>query len=403
MPVGDEATVSSTPIPCPGCGGWQWRIFLELPAVPVNCVALWPTREAARQCAMGSIHLAFCSHCGVIFNQAFEAALLRYDTNYDNSLHFSPVFQQYAQELVDDLIRRYQLHGKNIVDIGCGKGEFLALLCSAGDNRGLGFDPAYVEGRANPSAGQGFRVIHDYYSDAYADCPADFVCCRQVLEHIPNPRVFLANIRRAIGDRSTTGVFFEVPNVLFTLRQMAIWDIIYEHCLCFSPASLQRLFASSAFEVVRTYESFGGQYVCLEARPMATQEGSGVAGDPTELNGLSKDVELFADNYRRKVEHWRTTLEEIARSAQRAVLWGAGAKGATFLNALRDHGDIKYVVDINPNKQGRFVPGTGQKVVPPEFLVQYKPKFVVITNPNYKAEIVKTVAGLGLRSAFRSV
>jgi SAM-dependent methyltransferase len=403
LPIGTEIAESSTPTACPACGGWRSNIFFSLAAVPVNCVALWPTREAARQCPTRSIHLAFCADCGAIFNQAFESALLQYDTSYDNSLHFSPSFQQYSEDLVEYLIRQYDLHGKDIVEIGCGKGEFLAMLCRNGDNRGLGFDPSYVDGRADTRAGQGFRVIHDYYSDAYINCPVDFVCCRQVLEHIPNPRYFLASIRGAIGNRSKTGLFFEVPNVLFTFRQMGIWDIIYEHCVYYTPTSLQRLFVSSGFEAVNTRESFGGQYLWLEARPITTREKSDIAGDPGELGALTKDVEFFSDNYRRKIEHWKTTLESIARSGQRAVLWGAGAKGATFLNAMRDHSEIEYVVDINPHKLGRFVPGTGQKVVLPEFLVQCRPQFVFITNPNYEHEILRRMTDLGLGSVLTLV
>ena len=87
----------------------------------------------------------------------------------------------------------------------------------------------------------------------------------------------------------------------------------------------------------------------------------------------------------------------------RVALWGAGAKGATFLNALRDVSGVEYIVDVNPHKHGRFVPGTGQKVVAPEFLREYQPDLIVITNPNYETEIRRAVAKLDLTPEFRLV
>lgn len=390
-------------VACPACGSTQSRVFLELPSVPVNSITLWPTHDEALKCPSGKIELAFCSECGAIYNRTFDAAVLQYDSRYDNSLHFSPSFQQYAEKLADKLIADFDLHNKDIVEVGCGKGEFLAMLCSRGRNRGVGFDPTYETGRVDTHAGQGFRVVRDYYSDAYTDQPADFVCCRQVLEHVFDPQRFLADIRRGISHRTSCGVFFEVPNAMFTLCGMGIWDIIYEHCFYYSAASLKRLFAACGFDVMRTNEAFGGQYLCLEARPAATGARTLSSETEDDIANLSRAVDAFEDKYRRQIEEWRTTLRSLRQSGKRIVLWGAGAKGTTFLNALRDVSGVEYIVDINPHKQGLFVPATGQQVVKPEFLRGYSPDLVVITNPNYETEIKCAVADLGLLPEFRVV
>jgi C-methyltransferase C-terminal domain len=53
-------------------------------------------------------------------------------------------------------------------------------------------------------------------------------------------------------------------------------------------------------------------------------------------------------------------------------------------------------VDINPHKHGRFMPGTGQEIVAPEFLVGYGPTDVLVMNPIYTEEIRQNLARLGL-------
>jgi hypothetical protein len=69
------------------------------------------------------------------------------------------------------------------------------------------------------------------------------------------------------------------------------------------------------------------------------------------------------------------------------VVWGGGSKGVTFLNMLKAQHQIEYVVDLNPRKQGKYVAGTGQKIVPPEFLWEYRPDIVIVMNPIYENEI----------------
>jgi SAM-dependent methyltransferase len=403
LPMIDEIEQISAPVKCPACGGAQAKVFFELPSVPVNSITLWASYEEAVRCPAGAIELTFCSHCGAIYNQAFNRSALTYDSRYDNSLHYSQAFQRYAEELADQLIARFDLHGKDVIEVGCGKGDFLALLCQRGGNRGLGFDPTYEHDRVDTSAGQGFGVTRDFYSQAYAEQPADFVCCRHVLEHISDPRPFLSDIRRGISHRTNCGVFFEVPNASFTLYRMGIWDIIYEHCFYYTAPSLQHLFTLSGFDVLNMYEAFGGQYLCLEAKPAVDACNAVVSESGQEMVALSSAVDAFAERYQQQIADWRHTLGILRDAAKRVALWGAGAKGATFLNALRDVSGVEYIVDVNPHKHGRFVPGTGQKVVAPEFLREYQPDLIVITNPNYETEIRRAVAKLDLTPEFRLV
>jgi SAM-dependent methyltransferase len=390
---------------CPVCNSTDIAVFFEILGMPVHCNLLWTTRDEAIQAPRGDIWLGFCGDCGHIFNLAFDPALMDYTQDYENSLHFSPRFQSYAESLAARLIERYDLHGKNIIEIGCGKGDFLKLLCERGANRGVGFDPSYVPERGTPATAERVTFIQDFYSERYASCQADFVCCRHVLEHVHSPRDFLASVRQAIGDRSGTAVFFEVPNVSFTLRNQGIWDLIYEHCSYFGAGSLSRLFTLCGFDTYDVAETYGSQFLCIEASPREGLADS--AGDVgRDLGGLACDVAAFADVYRSKVQVWRRTLERMACAGQRAAVWGAGSKGVMFLNVLEAQeqilqDQILYAVDINPRKQGMYVAGTGQQIVPPEFLREVRPDVVIVMNPVYEGEIRQMTENLGLSLEFR--
>jgi SAM-dependent methyltransferase len=384
---------------CPVCNSTGIVVFFQVFHVPVHCNVLWSAQDAALRAPKGDVRLGFCGDCGHVFNLVFDPALMEYTQDYENSLHFSPRFQSYAGWLAARLVDRHDLHNRDIIEIGCGKGDFLKLLCELGGNRGVGFDPSYVPQQGVGEAAERITVIQDLYSERYASYKADFICCRHVLEHIQSPGDFLITVHRAVGDRSGTPVFFEVPNGLFTLRDLGIWDLIYEHCSYFSPSSLSRLFAACGFDVCDVAETYEGQFLCIEAVP-----GEGLVNsrpnprdDPA---GLARDVASFADRYRGKIRNWHRHLGRMARGGQRAVVWGAGSKGVTFLNLLETQGQIAYAVDINPRKQGMYVAGTGQQIVPPEFLREYQPDVVIVMNPVYEDEIRQFTGGLGLAPEF---
>lgn len=383
---------------CSVCKSTDIDVILEILHVPVHCNLLWPTREKAIQAPRGDIQLGFCQNCSHIFNISFKPELMDYTQAYENSLHFSPHFQKYAKTLATSLIERYELHGKDIIDIGCGKGDFLKLLCKLGHNRGIGFDPTYVPGQNDNIATEAqIKFIHDFYSERYTDHKADFICCRHVLEHIQPPYDFLNSLRNSIGKRLNTVVFFEVPNVLFTLRDLGIWDLIYEHCSYFSPSSLSFLFNSCGFKICNIRETYEGQYLCIEALP-TKNFGTSKHDLGDDINDLASEIAIFADKYRNKIKAWRHNLNKMEQTGKRIVVWGGGSKGVTFLNILETQEQIEYVVDINPRKQGKYIAGTGQQIVPSEFLRDYKPDVIIVMNPIYQGEIQQITKKIGLES-----
>lgn len=391
---------------CPVCDSSQFSIFFEMVDLPIFCNVLWSEKEAAKNCSKGDIKLAFCSECGFIYNTAFDSKQLDYCPDYENSLDFSPRFQEYAQSLAQHLITKHNLHNKQIIEIGCGKGDFLLLLCKLGNNTGIGFDPSYVD-QSEGIIPEHDRVqfVRDFYSENYSHYQGDFICCRHTLEHIEDPKTLLKVLRNTLEDNSKTPIFFEVPNALDTFQRMAIWDIIYEHCSYFSSVSLSYLFSQCGFQVQEIGEAFQGQFLTLEVTK-GTKSKKRIAFNDEEidqLKALFQDINWFAKTFKDKLFSWQETLKKMAEKGQKAVTWGAGSKGVTFLNLIKGQSSINYVVDINPRKQGKYIAGTGQQIVKPEFLSDYQPEVVIVMNSIYKDEIKKQVFDLGLSPEFMFV
>jgi hypothetical protein len=351
-------------------------------------------------CPKGDIELVFCPVCGHIMNRVFDPSRVEYTKNYENPLDFSTTFQAYAKSLAEQLIDRYNLHNKNIISIGCGKATFLFLLCELGNNLGVGFDPA-VSKRAEPrNLGGRIRLVGDSYSQKYADYPADFIVCRHVLEHIYNPTDFLKMLRTLIGKNIEARVFFEVPNAQHIFCQESIWDIIYEHCSYFSPSSLSYIFSSYGFRVEDIEEVYSNQFLNIHA----SLSGSATSGldskQKLSVSKIASCVDSFTAKYKQKIEALSCRLKRYNSKGERVVVWGAGSKGVMFLNSFKDF-PIKYIVDINPHKQGMYIPGTGQQIVNPEFLLDYKPDSILLMNPIYMRETQQLTKNLGLTTKIK--
>lgn len=403
MTGGNRAASLALDSPCPVCGDGRPVDLLEIPSVPVYCNVLWPRRDEALRAACAPMSLKYCALCGHVFNASYDAALTDYSPAYDSSLHFSPRFNRYAEELALRLVDRYALRGKKVVEIGCGKGDFLVLLCESGNNRGWGFDRSFDPERVDPARRQRIDFAQESYTaEQAARLRPDFVCFRHVLEHVADPRSFLGELRRGFADRTDAVLYCEVPNALFTLKDMGIWDLIYEHSAYFTLSSLMRAAMSSGFDVLAMGETFGGQFIFVEMQP-GTGRALAAIPEAHQPEEVSRYAGRFAERYRDNVEAWRGRLRDLRQAGGTAVIWGGGSKGVTFLNVLGADSGIEYVVDLNPHKHGKYVAGTGQRVVPPEFLRELRPTGVIVMNPIYENEIAASVRALGLDARVQCV
>lgn len=380
---------------CPVCFSDQVHHIMDIPYVPVHCNRLWSTREEALSAPRGGMQLVFCKACTHVFNASFDPKLVEYSPGYENSLHFSPRFQKYAADLAQRLIYDYDIFGKSIIEIGCGNGDFLSMLCNLGNNKGFGFDPSASSTSHDISESVSVNIFKDYYSDQYSDIHPSLVCCRHVLEHIESPIDFLKSITKTLGNKSSPIFYFEVPNFLFTLQDNGIWDLIFEHYSYYSLNSLHFLFYSLDFKILRCNSDFMNQFICLDAIHNKPFD-SDVRSDQFDLSGFLSQINNFSKHFNSVINKWKSFFDHMISPCSKVVIWGAGSKGVTFLNVLNIFDQVQYVVDINPHKQGLYIPGTGQKVINPDQLVLEKPDIVIIMNPVYQSEIKNMLHNNGL-------
>jgi hypothetical protein len=386
---------------CPACGSDDLVVFHEQRGIPVHSCRLVDTREEAESFPRGNLRLALCHACGFITNTDYDPSLQSYFESYEETQGFSPRFRRFMQELAERWLDRYDLRGKDVLEIGAGKGEFLLAMCEGGARSGVGIDPAIVPERVLGPAADRVSFIQDLYGENYAHLTGDAVICRHTLEHIHPVADFMRIIRASLEERPETVVLFELPDALRVLRECAFWDIYYEHCTYFTPGSLARLFRSTGFEVLAVDLDYDDQYILVEAKP------TDPSGQPLPIeegpSDVAEAVELFARELDKIEERWLAELRATRANGGRAVVWGSGSKGVSFLTTLCIRDEVSHVVDINPYKHGKFMAGTGHEIVPPAALREIRPDLVIAMNPIYLDEIQHDLDQLGVDARLEAV
>lgn len=387
---------------CPVCRGASLREFFVLESAPIHCNLLHATQAAATSTPMGTIRLRICEECGMVFNQDFDAAKMDYDGEYENSLHFSPRFEEYARALAQRLVDTYAIRRKRVLEIGCGDAHFLRMLCRAGENSGWGFDPSQNLRAGLESAGDdGIVLRRQMFRHDLAPEGIDLLCCRHVLEHIRQPSDLLSEVVRAVGEECV--VYFEVPDVRYTLDRGGLWDILYEHCNYFAPSSLSRLFRGSGFRVLRTESAYDGQFLQIDADSHRTlSDKTRGPDDEDDVGALLEAADRFHKSYLATKQLWLERLGAWRAAGAKVAVWGAGTKGVMFLNSLADREIVGFVVDTNPRKRGHYIAGTGHPIISPDDLRSWRPDAVIAMNPAYLVEIQSQLTTLGLAPTMSS-
>jgi hypothetical protein len=391
-----SAHAATSPAPhCPVCRSKDTFAFYRHDNVPCQDGIIWPTRQQAIDANRGDIELIYCPSCSHIFNHKFDSSKFVFDGSYNISLHHSPTYQKFIHELTEDLVARHNLRNKTILEIGCGKADFLKGICLPYGNRGIGYDPTFVEENLTDEQRRTIHVNARYYNAGDQSTQADFLTFRSMLQYFRDPRAWLDTFRGSV--RQPHGVVYaEVPNSAHTFEQMCIWNIVYEHGCFYSKWSLARLFQDCGYHVQNVFACFvEDQNLGIEAG--VSRSDRQFAIDRREVDAFTRTIERFVQAHREKTAHWRDTLDTMIRQGKRIALWGAGARAISFCS-LFDVDDtlVPHIVDINPYRQGKYLPRTLQQVVPPPQLLVDKPDVILITNSGYADEIRRQIADLGL-------
>lgn len=384
--------------PCPACGAAANAVY-SVRGIPTQSCVLLDDRAAALGFPRGDLELAVCRGCGFLFNSAFDPALVDYREGYEETQGCSGTFRTWLDELARELVDRAGLRSlpaSTIVEVGCGRGDFLEALARRAGARGIGIDPSRTAGRVDRTAGRGLEFRHEPWGAAHDALGADLIVCRHTLEHLPDVRSFALRLAEAVRSRPGAACMLEVPDTLRILHEGAFWDVYYEHCSYFTLDSLARLVRAAGIEVDEGRLSFGDQYIQLfgrAGRPGAVRSTDGAAAS---VESVLHACDAFRETTRQTLAAWSERLAACRTKGETVVLWGSGSKATGFLVTL-DAGDAcRAVVDINPARHGKFVAGTGHPIVAPERLRELRPDQVVVMNPVYLEEITADLARMGL-------
>lgn len=320
---------------------------------------------------LGPLRLRKNKITGLIENAAFDDAIAVYEDSYQNSQAHSVHFLAHMQQVLSMLKAQFPA-GSTLVEVGCGKGDFLALVIADGHFDASGYDATY-EG-TNPK-------IHKRYLTAQDRLKADIVVLRHVLEHIPQPHHFLHMLHTVFADAA---VYIEVPSFEWIAANETFFDITYEHVNYFTHQALSALFGHVQLAFG---ELFADQYQYIIANLANLDEDFNHAYASQNWEQIAF-ANLFP-GLLRKIE----MLAKHAQTKRHIYLWGAATKGCMFLVHCQRLGQlvgqVKLAVDVNPNKVGRFLPVSQVKIVAPETLLASlsDEDLILIANPNYAEEI----------------
>lgn len=383
---------------CPSCAAPAPPAFIRLTELPVHGTAVFATAAEARAVTTGDQELALCGTCGVVFNRAFDLSKLDYTGEHEESQHLSPRFAAYAEELSAQWVKQHGLHGAHVVEIGCGAGDFAAELLRAGVGSVTGIDPHFGPERVPAALAPRLSAVPAFFAPEMVEPCTAAVVCRHTLEHIPELAVFGSDILRGMRAADVPVLLAEVPDLGRILTDGAFWDLQYEHCSYFTPATLAGYLGRLGFDVLGVQTTYTDQYVVAEAAP-AHGDTTADHGLDAELDRLRRLCEGFATHTLGRIAHWGSWLDDRRAAGETVVVWGGGAKGLTFLNMLREHSDaVSAVVDINPGLQHHYIGGLGLPIVAPCDLVSAPPQTVLLMNPVYADEVRALLDELGLRS-----
>lgn len=356
---------------CPICKNTNLEFLHQFLNEPVMQNKLYNSLKEALKAKKASVSLYGCKECGFVFNADFDTRKTEYSSDYDNTQEYSLYFSKYLESIAERLIKKYNLKNKNVVEIGCGKGGFLKLLYEGGIKKIKGFDPSYL----NQDSLIDGLVVKQYFNIKNIKNKVDFIVCRHTLEHIPSPMEFISAVTKCLKNRGI--MYFELPSLEWIIKNKTFFDFFYEHCNYFSKRSIVKLFNYCGFKNIIFKYGLNGQYFQLEISRTGGEKYNNSSLPLVDFNEISQ----FLNN---QVEKYKKLIKEL----KNFVIWGGGAKSVTFLTRLNiNRQKCQYVIDINPNKQNKFIPITGQEIVSPEILRKKRIEKIIIMNPIYKKEI----------------
>jgi 2-polyprenyl-3-methyl-5-hydroxy-6-metoxy-1,4-benzoquinol methylase len=340
--------------------------LLEWPNMPRAAQYLPEAQALATETGVDLV-VRQCSGCGLV---QLWGEPVPYYRDVIRAAGISSEMRAFRAQQFADFLEQYSLRGQRVLEVGCGRGEYLTIMQEVGAKAyGLEHLPESVVACRQ----QGLAVQEGFMEGAdtrLPEAPFEAFFTLNFLEHQPTPKNFLRGIWHNLVPQGIGLV--EVPNFDMMLRQRLFSEFTTDHLLYFTAETLATTLEVSGFEVLDSRVVWHDYILSAIVRKRTALDASEFARYPEKLKAqLNAYLAGFAPG-------------EVA-------VWGAGHQAFAVLALAELGGKIRYVVDSAPFKQNRFTPATHLPIVPPQTLETDPVAAVIVMAAGYSDEVAATL------------
>jgi SAM-dependent methyltransferase len=344
------------------------------------------------------LRVLVCESCWLVQTEDFASAEELFDEDYAYFSSFSSSWLKHAEDYVEKMTGRFSLNSQShVVEVASNDGYLLQYV----KERGIpctGIEP--TKSTAQACLQKGIAVVQEFFGVNLAQQmvkegkSADLTVANNVLAHVPDINDFVKGFSILLKQGGVAT--FEFPHLVNLIREKQFDTIYHEHFSYLSLRAVKNIFNANGLEIfdVEELTTHGGSL-----RVYAQKVGDKYQPSEKVIKLLNMEEALgilrpeYYSNFQREAEHIKFELLDFllqAKAKNKIVMaYGAAAKGNTLLNFAGIRSDlISCVVDANPAKQNKSLPGSRIKIFDPGLILENKPDYVVIFPWNLKWEIV---------------
>jgi len=380
---------------CRSCGAEDLEPVLALGDMPLSDRLVDPAEDASAEPRI-PLTLVFCPECTLVQIEETVRPEVLFGEDYPYFSSYSDTLLDHSRRNVQALIERYQLASEDlVVELASNDGYLLQFFAEAGIEV-LGIDPA--PGPAAVALENGVPTLVEFFGTEVAErlasegVEADVLIGNNVLAHVPDQNAFVAAMATLLAP--TGSIVMEVPYVRDLIEHTEFDTIYHEHHCYFSVRSLETLFARHGLYLNRVehHPIHGGSLRFFASADPARQPSVDEYLAAEAIAGM--DTIGYYQDFADRVDGVRIALndliDDLRRGGATVAAYGAAAKGAILLNyAGLDGEQIDYVVDRNPHKQGKLMPGVRLPIYDPSKIDEDPPDYLLILPWNFKDEIME--------------
>lgn len=344
------------------------------------------------------LRVLVCEHCWLAQTEDFSQANELFDADYAYFSGFSTSWLAHSERYVADMTARFGLGpDSHVVEVAANDGYLLQYV------QARGIPCTGVEPTASTAAaarGKGIAIVQDFFGvrlagELVTQCKqADLTVANNVLAHVPDINDFVAGFTQLLKPHGVAT--FEFPHLMRLIGENQFDTIYHEHFSYLSLTAVERIFGTNGLSVfdVEELPTHGGSLRVYAQRNETGQQSRTARTDKLlerEVQTGMREADYYAgfqDKANQVKNDFLTFLLDAKRQGKHVAAYGAAAKGNTLINYAGIRPDlISFVVDRNPAKQGKYMPGSRIPIVDESLLKQEKPDYVVILPWNLKAEV----------------